>query len=95
MLTLVVTYVIAPGREKEAEDYLRALRAASRDEPGCRSYEVHRAIEEPRTYLIYEQYDDQAALDAHRDTPHFQRFGKNGLQTIAARRIAATYEPFE
>jgi autoinducer 2-degrading protein len=94
MITLVVSYVIAEGREAEAESYLRTLRTESRREPGCRTYEVHRSLEEPRTFLIFEQYDDLAALDAHRGTPHFTHFGKNGLQTIMESRTAATYEPF-
>jgi len=94
MITLVVTYVIAEGREPEAESYLRALRTESRREPGCRTYEVHRSLEVPRTFLIFEQYDDLTALDAHRETPHFAHFGKNGLQTTMESRAAATYEPF-
>lgn len=95
MITLVVNYLIRAGREAEAERYLRELISHSRREPGCRTYNVHRSIEEPREFLIYEQYDDAAALDAHRAAPHFAEFGKNGLQTIAERRVAATYEPFE
>jgi quinol monooxygenase YgiN len=92
MVTLVVTYVIQAGREVEAEAHLRALAAASRAETGCRAYEVHRSLEHPSTFLIYERYDDAAALEAHRQTPHFLTFGKNGLQTIMESRVAGTYE---
>ena len=94
MLTLAVTYVIKAGREAEAEEHLRGLTVASRNEPGCRTYAVHRARDAARTYFLYEQYDDEAALDAHRATPHFERFGTNGLQTIAESRHAAVYVPF-
>jgi len=94
MVTLVVTYVIQPGRESEAESFLRELAAASRQEAGCRAYEVHRSLEHPRTFLIYERYDDLVALEAHRQTPHFLTYGKNGLQTIMESRAAGTYEAF-
>jgi quinol monooxygenase YgiN len=94
MVTLVVTYVIQAGRESEAEAFLRELIAASRREPGCRAYEVHRSLEHPRTFLIYERYEDFVALEAHRQTAHFLRFGKNGLMTIMESRAAATYEAF-
>jgi autoinducer 2-degrading protein len=94
MITLVVNYVIRPGHEQEAEGFLRELRTASRSESGCRTYEVHRSLEEPRAFLIFEQYDDQAALEAHRETPHFLQFGRNGLQTIMESRTAGTFEPF-
>jgi len=94
VLTLVVTYLIRPGHEAEAESFLRELIDASRLEPGCRTYTVHRSLEHPRTFLIYEQYDDFVALEAHRQTAHFQRCGKNGLMTIMEQRVAATYEEF-
>jgi quinol monooxygenase YgiN len=95
MVTLAVTYVIRPGSEPAAESFLRKLISESRKEPGCRTYDVNRLLEHPGTFLIYERYDDAAALEAHRATPHFAEFGKNGLQTIMESRVASTYEAFE
>jgi quinol monooxygenase YgiN len=95
MITLVVKYVFRTGSEDEAEAYIRKLIAATRQEPGCRTYSVNRSLERARTYLFFEQYDDQAALDAHRASPYFLEFGKNGIQTIAESRDASTYEPLE
>ena len=86
MIALAVTYTFAPGKEDEAVGHFRQLIPASRAEPGCRMYVVHRGKDDPAKFFIYEQYDDQAALDAHRASPHFERYGKNGLQTIAATR---------
>jgi len=94
MIALAVTYVIAPGREAEAEGHLRELIAASRREPGCRSYDVFRAQDDVRSFFIFERYDDEAALEAHRASPHFERHGKNGLQTLMESRNAALYVPF-
>ncbi len=93
MIVLAVTYVIRAGHEAEAENYLRELISASRQEPGCRAYDVNRSTDDPRVFLIYERYDDEAALEAHRATPHFERFGKNGIQKIAQSRLAASYVP--
>jgi quinol monooxygenase YgiN len=95
MLTLSVTYVILPGRERDAETCLRGLIEGSRAEPGCRTYDVFRAKDDPRTYLIFEQYDDEAALAAHRASPHFERYGAAGLRTMMESRVAGLYEPFE
>ena len=94
MLTLVVTYAFPHASESAAEAFLRDLVENSRREPGCRLYEVFRAAETPGTYLIFEKYDDEAALDAHRASEHFQRSGKNGIQPIAQRREAALYHEF-
>jgi quinol monooxygenase YgiN len=93
MITLAVTYVFRADSLDAAEAYIHKLIAATRQEPGCRTYSVNRSLERPRTYLFFEQYDDQAALDAHRVSPHFVQFGKNGIQTIAESRDASTYEP--
>ena len=56
-------------------------------------YVVHRGKDDPGTFFIYEQYDNEAALEAHRSSPHFQQFGKNGLQTIMQTRDAHLYVP--
>lgn len=94
MLTLAVVYTFVAGRDAEIVAHVRALIAASRQEPGCRTYDVNRSQDDPRTFLFYERYDDEAALDAHRATPHFLEHGKNGLQTMVERRDAALYVPF-
>jgi quinol monooxygenase YgiN len=94
MLTLVVTYAFPEASEAAAETFLSDLVENTRREPGCRLYEVFRAAETPRTFLIFEKYDDEAALEAHRASEHFQRSGKNGIQPIAERREAALYRDF-
>ncbi|MBC5810963.1 MAG: antibiotic biosynthesis monooxygenase [Candidatus Eremiobacteraeota bacterium] len=93
MLCLAVKYTFVPGAEEQAAAYFRKLIPASRQEPGCRMYVVHRGKDDPSQFFIYEQYDDEAALDAHRASSHFQQYGKNGIQTIAASREPALYVP--
>jgi quinol monooxygenase YgiN len=94
MVTLTVTYTFADGREVEAERLLRELIAATRTEPGCKRYEVFRSSETPRTFLIFEQYADEAALEAHRGSEHFERLGLNGIRMIAEHREAKLYADF-
>ena len=93
MFCLGVTYTFPAGKEEEAAGYLRELIQASRKEPGCRLYVVHRDKEDPAIFFIYEQYDDQAAFDAHVASPHFQKYGVNGLRKIATKRDAHFYVP--
>ncbi len=95
MLCVAVTYVIQPGRENEALEHFRALIPATRAEPGCRMYLVHRALNDARRFFLYEQYDDQAALDAHRAAAHFETHVKNGLFTILESRSPELWEPLE
>jgi quinol monooxygenase YgiN len=54
---------------------------------------VHRHKTEPRRYFIYEQYKDDAALEAHRTASHFLQFAKKDLPKIADRVEGHLYEP--
>jgi quinol monooxygenase YgiN len=93
MICLAVTFVIQPGHEDEAIDLFAKATAATRTEPGCRMYLAHRSTTDPRRFFLYEQYDDQAALDAHRASPHFERYVKGGLFPILESRAAELYTP--
>lgn len=95
MLTLVVTYSFPSERTTQAEGFLRDLIAGSRSEPGCRRYDVFRSSDHAGTFLIFEQYDDETALAAHRATEHFARAGTNGIQAIAHSRSANIYGAFD
>jgi len=91
---VAVIYVVQPGREDEAAEDLRRLAAVTRKEPGNLLYAVHRSLDDPRQFMIYEQYRSQADLDAHRKTPYYQRYAVEGLQKIAESRTGGTFTPF-
>jgi quinol monooxygenase YgiN len=93
MICVGVTYVIKPGHEDEAVTLFSTLTEHTRAEPGCRMYLAHRATADPRRFFLYEQYDDQAALDAHRAAPHFQQYVKDGLFPIIESRSPEIYIP--
>ena len=93
MICLAVTYVMKPGTEDETVERLRQLTGATRAEPGCRMYLTHRSTSEPRKFFLYEQYDDQAALDFHRASPHFAEHVTGGLLVIAESRSPEFYTP--
>jgi quinol monooxygenase YgiN len=93
MICLAVTFVVKPGHEDEAIEFFKTLTKYTLEEPGCRMYLAHRSTTEPRRFFLYEQYDDQAALDAHRAAPHFEQFAKNGLFTVIESRVPELYIP--
>jgi quinol monooxygenase YgiN len=93
MICVAVTYVLKPGTESRAIDLFGKLTAATRSEPGCRLYQVHRSTADPSRFFIYEQYDDQAALDAHRAAPHFAEYAAGGLFPLLESRSPEIYEP--
>ncbi len=95
MLVLAVTWVAKQGKEKQAAELFRELTGASRKEPGCIGYTVHVHNERPREFFLYEVYKDQAALDAHRASPHFQKIARGPLVEIAERKEGSLYTPLE
>jgi autoinducer 2-degrading protein len=75
MISLLVTLEIAPDRVDEFLGYIKEEAADARTkEPGCRRFEISRSVDRPNLFTLTEAYDDLAALDAHRQTPHFLLF---------------------
>ncbi|MGA3346505.1 MAG: putative quinol monooxygenase [Terracidiphilus sp.] len=79
MISFAVRLKFALEDREDVAGSLRALAAASRQEPGCISYIPHFLEDEPCTVLIYEQYQDAKALAAHRESPHFKLHAVGGL----------------
>jgi quinol monooxygenase YgiN len=79
MISFTVRMTFRSDDREQIATILRELAAASRQEPGCVSYIPHRVESDPDTIVIYEQYRDQAALDAHRASPHFAMYAIGGL----------------
>ena len=93
MIVLAVTWQAKGDREAEVAELFRKLTAASRKEPGCLMYQVHRHKDDPRRFFNYEQYRDDAALEAHRQTPHFLEYARKRLTPIADRLAGDLYDP--
>jgi quinol monooxygenase YgiN len=79
MVTFTVRMRFAEDDRDEITGFLRELERASRQEPGCVAYSAHWVEGEAATVLIYEQYRDGAAADAHRATEHFKKWAVGGL----------------
>jgi quinol monooxygenase YgiN len=73
MLTFTARLTIKAGHEAEFERIMRAAVPKVRQEPGNHTYIFHRAIDNPRVFMFYKEYADQAALDAHR--AHLREMG--------------------
>jgi quinol monooxygenase YgiN len=79
MISFAVRLKFASEDRVEIAEILRQLAAASRQEPGCISYIPHHLEDDPDTVLIYEQWQDAAALAAHNESAHFKQYAVGGL----------------
>lgn len=74
MISFTVRMTFAPEDRQEIAETLRTLTLASRQEPGCVTYIPHIVEGNPDMVLIYEQYRDGAAAEAHRQSEHFNKY---------------------
>lgn len=72
----------------EVENFKKALMengAASVKEPGCREFNIHILASNPNHIFIYEIYDNEAALQSHRQTDHFKKYSATTASMVAKR----------
>ena len=66
MLTIVFDVTVKEGREEEfAELAKEMMRTTHAQDDGCAAFVWHRQVDDPRKFTLYEQWRDQAAVDAH------------------------------
>jgi quinol monooxygenase YgiN len=58
---------------------------AARKEPGCRHFDVLVDPGDRTKAMLYEVYDDEAAFDAHLQTPHLKTF-RDGIEPLVVSR---------
>ena len=93
MLALFVTVNVKPDQRERFLSVIEDDATCSvREEPGCLRFEVLQDQRDAHTYYFFEVYRDQAALEAHRQTPHFARWSQATEQVLAepAKRILTT-----
>lgn len=63
-----------PGMEREVETLLTELAKASRAEPGNLRWDIWGDRENPGRFVLDELYQNDEAVQAHRETPHFKAY---------------------
>ena len=92
---VAVTWIAKEGEEDRVGQLLEEITPLVRAEPGCLMYIAHRSAEDPRTFFIYEQYDDEAAFLAHRETEHFKELVLGEAVPLLENRTSIHYETLQ
>jgi autoinducer 2-degrading protein len=97
MIANVVKVRIKPDKR---ERFLQAIEHdalhSEADEPGCVRFNVVQDTNDENVYIFYEVYKDDAALDAHRKTPHFATWREAAEECLdgpAERTLCTTVFP--
>ena len=83
--------IIAPIKIKEEfterfiEEMLLDAKGSMKHEPGCLRFDVIQDGDDPNKIWLYEVYVDEAAFQAHMQTPHFIRWRDTTEDWVAER----------
>ena len=86
MITILATFVAAPGNEDEVAEALREYVPLALAEPGCTAFAVYRGAEEPRRFILVERYKDRDAVDAHVASAHYAEVARDRIRPLLESR---------
>jgi quinol monooxygenase YgiN len=66
---ILVRFRTKAGQERAFAQEMRSAVAATRTEPGNRQFEFYGDQDDPLSFMLYEEFVDEAALRAHRQRP--------------------------
>jgi autoinducer 2-degrading protein len=93
IIAVVAKWRTHPGQEETVRQLMREMTAAVRQhEPGNLLYVAHHDPADPTSFLFYEQYAGQQALEAHRDSAHYQEIVLGKIVPLLAERTVTFYQ---
>lgn len=95
MVVTIVNLTVRVGTEEEFIRLSRQMTEETRKEPGCLHYLVHQSKDNPRRFAFYEQYRDEAALEAHWAAPHYAQFILGGIDRLVESRTRERFTPVD
>ena len=84
---VIAEFDVKPDASRALSRACRARMPAPRSakEPGCHQFDVTVEQAEPNRVVLYEVYEDEAAFDAHLQTPHLATF-RDGIEPLVTGR---------
>jgi quinol monooxygenase YgiN len=73
-----------PENVAAVRDAMRGMQRDSLAEPGCQLYQVLQEADSAVMLHVFERYQDMAALEAHRASPHYQAYRSWVADKLAA-----------
>jgi quinol monooxygenase YgiN len=92
MIVVAAKLKAVEGKEDELEHEFRKLVPKVLKDPGAISYAVHRRVDAPNDFFVYEKYDSMEALKLHGSTEHFKEFSKAIASLLDGRPEVGIYQ---
>ena len=88
MRVLMVNIKVKPGRR---DDFIAAIRedgeGTTTKEEGNLQFSAVQESDDPDRFFLFEVYRDEAALDAHRQMPHFLKYREATADLLAEETV--------
>jgi len=95
MIKVVAQFFIRNGEMERALTLGKELVLETRKESGCVSYELCQSLKNDTHIAFIEEWENQAALDAHFQTPHFTDLVPKLLALTAQETVIAAFSKVE
>ena len=83
---IIAEFEVKPDKLEQFLELARTDASQSvANEPGCHQFDVTLEREQPNRVVLYEVYADEAAFDAHAETPHLAAF-RAGIENLIVSR---------
>lgn len=86
MIVIAGRIEIDPADRENALTAAKAMSTASETEAGCISYRFYGGLDDPGVFFIFEEWENEAALTAHFQTPHMATFNQT-LESITIKSM--------
>lgn len=92
-----VRFFPRPGQEALVEKVLRNMVVHTRQEPGCRRYDLYEApgAAGARVFCLIERYADATAQQAHRETAHYKDYRATIMDALERPIEVTLLEPLD
>ena len=85
---LIVDFVVKPGMRPAFRELIDAnARESAQTEAGCRRFDVVEPEGEGDRVVLYEIYNDRAAVDAHVKSAHYRRFDSDSAPLVMSKKV--------
>ena len=95
-MTFLARMKIKEGKEA---DFIRLAKTLTdkvhENEPETTAYQFFKLRDEPRAYAVYEQFFNEEAEEAHRNTAHFNAIAPDLIECIDGTYVREFLDPLE
>lgn len=91
MIVVAAKLKAVEGKGDELEQAFRKLAPIVLKDPGTIGYAIHRGVNAPNDFFVYEKYESMDALKLHGSTEHFKEFSRATASMLDGRPEIGVY----